>query len=126
VTDLRLAVETERSRIDVLTAWLPRIGVALFFLMVGSQKFTDAGWVRIFERIGLGQWFRYLTGALQVGGALLVLLPPTATLGAAMIACTMLGAAIVNLVVLRTGPMFIVPAALFVAVAAVGWSARRR
>src|SRR2546430_2861644 len=32
-------------------------------------------WVRIFDRIGLGQWFRYFTGALQVTGALLVLIP---------------------------------------------------
>ena len=41
MTGLRLAVESERSRIDTLTRWLPRIGAALFFLMIGSQKFTD-------------------------------------------------------------------------------------
>jgi putative oxidoreductase len=122
MTELKLAVETERSRIDILTGWLPRIGVALFFLMIGSQKFTDPGWARIFAQIGAGQWFRYLTGVLQVGGAVLVLLPQTTTVGCAMIASTMLGAVIVNLFILRTGGIFIVPAALLVIVVAVGWS----
>jgi hypothetical protein len=31
--------------------------------------------VRRFDQIGLGQWFRVFTGALQVGGALLLLIP---------------------------------------------------
>ena len=88
MTELKLAVETERSRIDILTTWLPRIGVALFFLMIGSQKFTDPGWTRIFAQIGAGQWFRYLTGIMQVGGAVLVLVPRTTAVGCAMIAST--------------------------------------
>jgi len=125
MTELKLAVETERSRIDILTTWLPRIGVALFFLMIGSQKFTDPGWTRIFAQIGAGQWFRYLTGIMQVGGAVLVLVPRTTAVGCAMIASTMLGAVVVNLFILRTGGVFIIPAALFVIVVAVGWSARR-
>jgi hypothetical protein len=85
VTDLKLTVETERRRIDTITTWLPRIGVALFFLMIGSQKLTDPGWARIFAQIGAGQWFRYLTGVPD-RGRVLVLIPRTTVVGCAMIA----------------------------------------
>ena len=122
MTELKLTVETERRRIDTITTWLPRIGMALFVLMIGSQKFTDPGWARIFAQIGAGQWFRYLSGVLQIAGAGLVLNPRTTVVGCAMIASTMLGAVIVNVFILRGGGIFIVPAALFVIVVAVGWS----
>jgi putative oxidoreductase len=73
--------------------WLPRIAVAVVFLFVGKAKFgAQSGWVGIFDQLGLGQWFRYLTGALQVGGALLVLIPRTFPIGILILACTMLGA----------------------------------
>ena len=121
MADLKLLVEPERSRVDVLTFWVPRIGVALLFINVGASKLSaDGMWVRLFAQIGLGQWLRYLTGILQVGGAILLLIPRTTTVGAAMLACTMLGAVLVQLFVLHTGFMAIVPAALLVIVVAIG------
>ena len=32
-------------------------------------------WVRTFDAIGLGQWFRYATGIVEVAGGLLFLVP---------------------------------------------------
>jgi hypothetical protein len=35
----------------------------------------------MFDKIGLGQWFRYVTGSLEVVGALLLLVPRTSAIG---------------------------------------------
>jgi putative oxidoreductase len=122
--ELKLAVEETRGAGDVLAEWLPRIAVALVFFDVGYEKFNSAGmWVRIFATIGAGDWFRYLTGVMQVGGALLLLVPPLVPLGAAVLACTMIGAIVVNIFVLHTGFAAIIPALLLTAIAFVGWRA---
>jgi putative oxidoreductase len=122
---LKLAVEETRSAGDVLAAWLPRVAVALIFLSVGSEKFGSHGpWIRIFARIGLGDWFRYLTGLMQVGGALLLLVPPLVTLGAVVLGSTMVGAIVTNVFILNTGLAAIIPSALLAAVVFVGWRAR--
>jgi putative oxidoreductase len=123
--ELKLAVEETRSAGDVLAAWLPRVAVALIFLSVGSEKFGSHGpWIRIFARIGLGDWFRYLTGVMQVGGALLLLVPPLVTLGAVALGCTMVGAIVTNVFILNTGLAAIIPSALLAAVVFVGLRAR--
>ena len=123
MSDLKLLVEPEGSRVDLLTTWIPRIGVALLFITIGFSKFSpDSMWVRLFARIGFGQWFRYLTGVMQVGGAILLLVPRTSVVGAAMLASTMIGAIVVQVFILRTGLTAIFPAALLVIVVAVGAS----
>jgi putative oxidoreductase len=123
--ELKLAVEETRSAGDVLAAWLPRVAVALIFLSVGSEKFGSHGpWIRIFARIGLGDWFRYLTAVMQVGGALLLLVPPLVTLGAVVLGSTMVGAIVTNVFILNTGLAAIIPSALLAAVVFVGVRAR--
>ena len=93
MTELNLLIEDRPQRIDVLVRWLPRVFVAIAFLGFGWQKFDgDAMFVRIFDRIGFGQWFRYFTGVMQVGGAVLVLIPATFLLGIFVLSCTMIGA----------------------------------
>jgi uncharacterized membrane protein YphA (DoxX/SURF4 family) len=97
---------------------LPRVGLAVFFALVGYSKFNSdprSEWVEIFERIGVGQWLRYATGVMQVGGAILLLPRKTLTVGAAMLACTMAGAAFVDLVILPS-PIVIVPLLLLMIV----------
>ena len=97
---------------------LPTIGVALAFLAIGRSKFNGdpAGdWYQLFEQIGWGQWFRYLTGGLQMSGALLLLLPWTFSLGALILACTMLGAIVVDVLVVRS-PLVFVPFMLLVGI----------
>ena len=126
--ELRLLTEEKPHRLDTFIAWMPRIGVALFFgAYVGASKLSSdphGEWVRIFDRIGLGQWFRYVTGAMQTAGAILLLIPRTITVGAAMLACTMLGAMFVQIFVLHTPLFALFPAVLLGAIIAVWWAGR--
>ena len=116
-----LDFEHERipSRIDLLSTWLPRLAIAVVFVSVGSSKFRDPMWVRLFGRIGFGQWFRYLTGVLQIAGGLLALVPRLALVGIGMLACTMIGACAVWI---AFGPALgaIVPGALLALLAVAG------
>jgi len=92
--ELKLYIEEPAGRIAVFKKWALRVGVAIAFIFIGKSKFAaHSEWVRIFARIGLGQWFRYFTGAVQIAGALLLLVPRTFAVGIALLSCTMLGAA---------------------------------
>ena len=72
--------------------------MAMVFLVEGADKFSNSRlWIRVFNEIGWGQWFRYFTGAVEIAGALLLLVPLTAWVGAALLMCTMLGALLVHL-----------------------------
>ena len=117
----QVTVEPPSSRLRSIGRTLPRVGLAVFFVLVGYSKFNnDPGseWVVIFERIGVGQWLRYVTGVMQVGGAILVLPRRTLTVGAGMLACTMAGAAFVDLFILPS-PIVIVPLLLMMIVVVV-------
>lgn len=51
--------------------WLLRGLVAVVFLAAGGAKLVAApAMVAVFAAIGLGQWFRLLTGLLEVAGAI--------------------------------------------------------
>jgi uncharacterized membrane protein len=118
---LKLVVDERREPIDVFTTWLPRIAVALAFFFIGKDKFAaHSMWIRIFDQIGFGQWFRYVTGALQMGGAVLVMIPRTFRVGILMIACTLLGAVLAWLFLLHAPGNAVIPGLLLVAVLAVG------
>ena len=90
------------SRIETLIRWMPRVAIAVAFLLIGIDKFAaQSMWVRLFDQIGFGRWFRYLTGTIQVTGALLVLIPRTFTIGIALLSLTMIGAVLVWIFVLH-------------------------
>jgi len=125
--ELKLAIEEKRGVIDVFTLWLPRIALVLAFVLIGGTKFNNdprGEWFKLFERIGWGQWFRYFTGAMQITGALLMLTPWTLTLGAVMLACTMVGAMIVDVTVMHAVGYALAPLILLGFIAAVWFAGR--
>jgi putative oxidoreductase len=120
MTLLKPSIEPVPSRQALLTTWLPRIAVAIVFLSVGTAKFRDPMWVRLFGQIGLGQWFRQLTGVMQIAAGALVLIPRLSLAGIALAACTMLGATVAWLTVLHAPANAPIPAALLAILIAIG------
>jgi hypothetical protein len=58
------------------------IALAGMFLLAGSSKLLGApAMVELFDAIGIGQWFRYLTGLIKVGSVLGLLVPSFAVFG---------------------------------------------
>ena len=57
------------------------------FVMAGGSKLAGAPtMVQLFDAIGLGQWFRYVTGTIEIGSAILLLIPSLASVGGLLLA----------------------------------------
>src|SRR5829696_3839900 len=62
---------TTRKRLLSIALWTLQVVLALTFAMAGFAKVGgDAAMVEMFATIAIGQWFRYLVGALEIAGAL--------------------------------------------------------
>ncbi len=87
------------------TAWTLQILAAFVFAAAGGAKLAGVErMVGVFAEIGVGQWFRYVTGALEVAGAALLLTSLTAFWGASLLACVMVGAVITHLAFIGGSP----------------------
>lgn len=81
--------------------WGVRILLALAFGAAGLAKLAGVPqMVQVFDAIGFGQWFRYLTGAVEVVGTVLLLVPATGFFGGLLLTATMAGAAATHLVLI--------------------------
>ena len=89
-----------------IALWALQAVLALMFTMAGLAKVGgDAAMVEMFANIGIGQWFRYVVGALEIAGAVGVLVPRLSGLAALGLACLMAGATLTNLFVLGASPL---------------------
>src|SRR5437016_3216046 len=113
------------GKIANVVLWVLQIAAAGMFLMVGFLKLSgNAQLVGLFQAIGPGQWFRYLTGGLEVAGAILLLIPRTSGLAALLLAAVMVGAIITHVFIVGGRP---VPAIiLLVVTGVVAWGRRQR
>ena len=92
-------------RVRTYVAWTLQILLAAAFLGAGLSKLAGASaMVELFDAIGLGQWFRYVTGVVEVAGAVLLLVPGLAVAGAALLGTTMVFAVLTHLFVLQNSP----------------------
>ncbi len=108
------------SRVKNAGLWFLQVASAAIFVMAGVPKLTGAeSMVHVFAAVGLGQWFRYFTGVLEVAGAVVLLFPAFAGVGALCLTAVMMGAVIAHLAVLGGNPA--VPVALLAAMAIVVW-----
>jgi len=109
-----------------MVAWVLRIIVALIFLSEGFDKFGERRlWIRVFTEIGIGQWFRYATGVIEIVGAVLLLMPPATTVAATMLLCTLVGAFAAHIFIIGIGiPHTPLVAVLFAAIVAISWRHR--
>ena len=79
--------------------------------------------VQLFGVIGLGQWFRYVTGTIEVVSAVLLLIPSVAAYGAAALAVTMVGAIITHLFIIGGSPAMAI--LLLASTATIAWARER-
>lgn len=95
-----------KARRLLIADWTLRILLALTFLAAGAAKLSGASqMVALFDQIGVGQWFRSLTGAIEIAGGFLVLPPRSAIHGAGLLACTMAGAVFTHLALIGGNPL---------------------
>jgi uncharacterized membrane protein len=103
--------------------WVVQVLGAVSFVFAGYQKLAGTpDMVALFSAIGAGQWFRFVTGTLEILGGIALLIPRLRALGALGLICVMIGALITDFA-LGITPL---PAlAELVIVAVIAWGRRR-
>jgi putative oxidoreductase len=106
-----------------IALWVVQVLLALAFAGAASGKLLGKPeMVALFEAIGIGQWFRYVTGLLELAGAVLIVVPRTKFFGAVVLSMVMVGAVLTHLFILHNAPT---AAAVLLALAGiVAWGRR--
>ena len=87
------------SRSPIQIAFLViRTLLSAAFLAAGLAKLAGAEMmVATFDAVGVGQWFRYVTGLIEVGSTLLLWVPGLQLIAALLLTVTMTGAVLAHL-----------------------------
>lgn len=89
-----------------IALWILQVLTSVAFLSAGFIKLSgNPLMVEEFGKIGLGQWFRYLTGAIEVASAVMLIVPQLIPIGALLLICTMFGAIVVHLFFIGGSPV---------------------
>jgi putative oxidoreductase len=87
-------------------AWVVQgVLAAAFFAAAGAKLAGVPYMVQLYDQIGLGQWFRVVTGLVEVIGALALVVPGLTSLGGLLLSFTMICAAVTCVFVLHTSPV---------------------
>ena len=91
---------------NAIGAWVLQGLLAVAFLAAGGAKLAGVPMmVQIFDQIGMGQWFRIVTGLVEVAGAVALLVPGFAALAGAWLGATMFFAVLTHLFILHSSAM---------------------
>lgn len=105
--------------------WVVQVLTAGMFFLAGGSKLASApAMVALFDAIGVGQWFRFVTGALEITGAVALLVPALSGLGALLLAGVMTGAIATHLFVVGGNPT--APLVLLIATSIITYGRRAR
>ena len=114
---MNIQLKKDRSRVAHIALWVLQVLTAAAFLMAGFAKLSSQPMmVETFEKVGIGQWFRYVTGFIEIGSAMLLLVPRLTSVGAALLVCTMTGAVLAHLLILGGSPVAALVLGCFAAV----------
>src|SRR5882757_8371084 len=117
-TTNHLTSSTGRGTLTIL--WILSGLGALAFIAAGGSKLAGVpAMVDLFDKVGMGQWFRYFTGILEVAGGIGLLLSRYAFYAAVLLAVVMAGAIIAHLTVLGTSPA--APVTLLILTGSIAW-----
>jgi putative oxidoreductase len=90
------------SRSKHIVLWILRILMAALFLFASYMKLSgNPMMVDEFNTIGLGQWFRYLTGVLELAGGIAILVPSVSVFAALVLLAVDAGAFVTQIAVLH-------------------------
>ncbi|MBY8861500.1 DoxX family protein [Nocardia sp. CA2R105] len=105
--------------------WTLQIVLGLFFIIASGlpKLLGEATAVHVFQQIGWGQWFRYLTGAVEVSGGLGLMIPRLTRAAAAGLTITMICAAATQIFLMHAPATAIFPLVLAVIF---GWIVTQR
>ena len=112
-----------------MALWTLRILLAVAFFYFGLAKFPGGPrrmWVRLFDTIGFGQWFRIFTGFVEAGGALLLVVPRGVLPGVALLSAAMVGALVTHVFVIGVGPATLAVSLLLALLIGVALASRTR
>ena len=100
------ALHLRHGRAALIALWAIQLAVAGMFLFAGSLKLAGAPlMVATFDTIGIGQWFRYLTGGIEVVSGAALLVPSLAPFGALLLVPTMVGAIATHVFIVGGSPL---------------------
>jgi putative oxidoreductase len=107
VTTMKDRTNNQRlSRAKNVALWALQILIAVVFLTAGFATLSGKPMmVETFDKIGVGQWFRYVTGGIEVASAILLLIPRLTPVGAALLLATMTGAVLTHLFLIDRSPV---------------------
>ena len=106
-----------------ITLWTLQGFVALAFAAAAAGKLLgSAEMIALFDAVGVGQWFRYVTGLLELVGAFLLIAPGMAAFGSVLLLGVMAGAVVAHVTVLHTAPT--APLVLFALTTLISWGRR--
>ena len=112
-----------RGRVALVALWLTQIALAAMFVFAGGLKLTGApDMVGLFDAVGIGQWFRYVTGSIEVVSAVALLVPSWAAFGALLLIPTMAGAVFTHLFIV--GGSAVPATVLLTGSLAIAWARR--
>lgn len=91
-----------RGKAISIAIWVLRILLGLAFLAASVMKLSgQPQMVAEFQQVGLGQWFRYFTAALELIGGVAILVPRVSALGALLLLAVDAGAFVAQVSVLH-------------------------
>ena len=101
-----LSTIESRQRLGLLCVEFVEVLLAGVFFLVGGAKLVGTPeMVALFRDVGLGQWFRYVTGGIEVVGAALLVIPFLAGISVIMLGSVMIVATLIELFVLHRPPV---------------------
>jgi len=126
---LEATPDARARRRRAIALWSLRVLLAAMFFYFGLTKFPGGPrrmWVRLFDAIGFGQWFRIFTGLVEAGGGLLLLVPRGVMPGVALLSAAMIGALLVHVFVVGVGPATVAVVILLALLIGVALASRGR
>jgi uncharacterized membrane protein YphA (DoxX/SURF4 family) len=115
----------DRRRAVTVAMWTAQILLGSFLLFASAlPKFAgQAAAIETFVEIGWGDWFRYVTGAVEAAGAIGLVIPRLAGAAATALIGLMAGAALTQILVLEPA-WSLLPLGYGVIFALIAWTRR--